>query len=321
MKKYYWPLRWQSIDYTFLLSLMARLPLAFGQTLSNWRGALNGCLNRDWAELALGSPYIAKRTVLAAKQLWPELSASQAIRLRYQSVSKEEWHGAILSQAKPAALRQMNLDLSALKAMLKQASPGKGLVVLTAHFDSVTLGVVGLGLCGRITSVTTSNVYENDLVNQSVRDFFNRKYRGAEVFLNGGKFMHVETSLRALYLALRRHETVVVVADAPALSQTRNSSGIWVPWFGHMRKVADGGLRMAQETDSLICAMVCVTDSQGGVRWLCSDVLDPRSTPKFETQLFQFMERCILQHPGKWWASHLLQDFPIQDSASEVSYD
>ena len=90
MKKSYWPLRWQSIDYTFLLSLMARLPLAFGQTLSNWRGALNGCLNRDWAELALGSPYIAKRTVLAAKQLWPELSASQAIRLRYQSVSKEE---------------------------------------------------------------------------------------------------------------------------------------------------------------------------------------------------------------------------------------
>ena len=136
--------------------------------------------------------------------------------------------------------------------------------------------------------------------------------------------MHVETSLRAFYKALQRKETVVVVADVPA---TLDGQGEWLTWFGKQRKVANGGFRMAIETDSLICAMVSVTNAEGEVSWLCSDVYNPETDTHFAQSLFGFFETSILENPGKWWASHLLQDYPVRIAlssnaqASEVKHD
>jgi ribose-phosphate pyrophosphokinase len=138
------------------------------------------------------------------------------------------------------------------------------LVVLTAHFDSFIVGMVGLGLCGRKTSVTTSNVYEHEQVHSAVSAFFNRKYRGAEKFLNGGKFMHVETSLRAFYKALQRKETVVVVADVPA---TLHGQGEWLTWFGKQRKVANQ-----------VESMTVIGDVQGKNVVIVDDMCDTAGT-------------------------------------------
>lgn len=309
-----WAWRWQAIDYGWLLPLMARLPYGLAHKLAKLRGTLHAKLGRDWAELSVGIRYIAQRTANTAQQLWPQLQTADIVKLRYQTISREEWHANILGRG---SLKGLNCNLDALQRMLSQSSPNKGLVVLTAHFDSFIVGMVGLGLCGRKTSVTTSNIYEHEQVHPAVSAFFERKYRGAETFLNGGKFMHVETSLRAYYRALHRKETVVVVADAPA---SLEGNGEWLSWLGQTRKVANGGFRMAQETDSLICAMLCVTDDAGEVSWLCSDVLDPETSPEFAQRLFGFLEKNILAHPGKWWASHLLQDYPIQ-SPKELAHD
>jgi lauroyl/myristoyl acyltransferase len=298
--------RWQAIDYGFLMPLLAKLPYALAHKLAMLRGALHARYGRDWAELSVGIRYIAERTANAAVQLWPKLKAADIVEKRYQAIAIEEWHGNILARG---SLRDLHCNLDSLQHMLSKASPQKGLVVLTAHFDSFIVGMVGLGLCGRKTSVTTSNIYEHEQVHPAVGAFFERKYRGAETFLNGGKFMHVETSLRAFYRALLRKETVVVVADLPA---TQEGSGVCLPWLGQSRKVANGGFRMAVETDSQICAMVCITNLEGEVSWLCSDVFDPETSADYETQLFQFFEKCILENPGKWWASHLLQDYPVQ---------
>jgi hypothetical protein len=298
--------RWQAIDYGYLLPFMAKLPYALAHKLAMLRGSLHARYGRDWAELSVGIRYIAERTANASNQLWPKLKAAEIVEKRYQAISKEEWHGNILALG---SLRGLHCNLDSLQHMLSKASPQKGLVVLTAHFDSFIVGMVGLGLCGRKTSVTTSNIYEHEQVHPAVGAFFERKYKGAETFLNGGKFMHVETSLRAFYRALLRKETVVVVADLPA---TQEGSGVCLPWLGQSRKLANGGFRMALETDSQICAMVCSTNSEGEVSWLCSDVYDPESSADYETQLFQFFEKCILENPGKWWASHLLQDYPVQ---------
>jgi lauroyl/myristoyl acyltransferase len=235
------------------------------------------------------------------------------VEKRYQAISIEEWHGNILARG---SLRGLHCNLDSLQHMLSKASPQKGLVVLTAHFDSFIVGMVGLGLCGRKTSVTTSNIYEHEQVHPAVGAFFERKYRGAETFLNGGKFMHVEASLRAYYRALQRKEAVVVVADAPAPLE---GNGEWLKWFGQTRKVANGGFRMTQETDSLICAMLSLTNDAGEVTWLCSEVLDPEKSPDFAQTLFDFLEKCILAHPGKWWASHLLQDYPIHSPKDHVN--
>jgi len=309
-----WAWRWQAIDYGWLLPLMAKLPYTLAHTLAMWRGAVHAKLGRDWAELSVGIRYVAERTRNTAQLLWPTCDADDVVTKRYQFISREEWHASMLGQG---SLKGLNCKLDALQDMLSKASPHKGLVVLTAHFDSFIVGMVGLGLCGRKTSVTTSNIYEHEQVHPAVSAFFECKYRGAEKFLNGGKFMHVETSLRNFYRALNKKETVVVVADVPG---TLDGNGECLQWFGQTRKVANGGFRMAQETDSLICAMVCVTNEDGEVSWLCSDVLDPAASPEFAQTLFGFFEQAIVSHPGRWWASHLLQDYPVQ-SLKESAHD
>jgi hypothetical protein len=306
MKVSKWAWRWQAVDYGLILPLMARLPYRLAQCMSNLRGSLHAQMGRDWAELSVGIRYIAARTLAAAQQLWPQLDARTVVQRRYQSIAREEWHANLLSQG---SLKGIYPDLTALQTMLTHASPHKGLVVLTAHFDSFIVGMVGLGLCGRKTSITVSNIYEHPQVHPSVTAFFKRKYRGAEKFLMGGQFLQVETSMKALYRALQRKETVVVVADAPG---TLNGNGAWVPFFGRTRKVANGGFRMAMETNSLICAMLSVTNEKGEVSWICSEVLDPDLQTDFETRLFHFFETQILAWPGRWWASHLLEDYPVQ---------
>lgn len=309
-----WAWRWQAIDYGWLLPLMARLPYGLAHKLAQLRGTLHARWGRDWTELSVGTRYVAARTANAALALWPRHTAQDMVTQRYQAISREEWHANLLMQG---SLKGLTCKLDALKQMLSKASPHKGLVVLTAHFDSFIVGMVGLGLCGRKTSVTTSNVYEHPQVHPAVQRYFERKYNSAGAFLNGGKFMHVETSLRAFYRALNNKETVVVVADSVGPLE---GNGEWLDWFGQTRKVANGGFRMAQETDSLICAMLCITNDAGEVSWLCSEVLDPETSPDFAQTLFTFLETCILAHPGKWWASHLLQDYPLQ-SSKELAHD
>lgn len=309
MKVSNWAWRWQAVDYALILPLLALLPYALAQRLAKLRGAWHARLGRDWAELSVGLRYIADRTAKAAQVLWPQVAANDVVRWRYETVSREEWQGQRLSARK---LSGLNTDLSALQNMLTHTSPDRGLVVLTAHFDSFIVGMVGLGLCGRQTSVTTSNVYEHAQVHPAVKAFFDRKYRGAEYYLKGGLFMHVETSLRALYKRLRHHQTVVVVADVPA---TEQGNGTWLPFLKQERKVANGGFRMAQDTNSLICAMLCMTQDNGSVTWVCSDVFDPLVETDAEPKLFAFFEQHILAHPGKWWAAHLLQDFPTRSAA------
>jgi lauroyl/myristoyl acyltransferase len=303
--------RWQAVDYGWVLPLMARLPVAMGRWLSACRGRLNARLGRDWAELSLGIHYIGERTAQAAAQLWPALTPRDVVQDRYIQSAHEEWHGMLIQQGR---LLDLHLDLSALQNMLKQRDKQRGLVVLTAHFDSFIVGMMGLGLCGETTSVTTSNVYKNPQVHPAVQAFFDRKYRAGEHHLGGGRFMHVETSTRSLMKALRRNETLVVVADAPAAA---NGNGLWLSWLGEERKLADGALRMALDSGSQLCAMVCVTDDDGRVRWLCSDIHDPLTDSDSAAKCFAHLERAILAHPGHWWAAHLLNDYPRRNHGDD----
>ena len=144
MKVSKWAWRWQAVDYGLVLPLLALLPDALAQRLAKLRGAWHSRLGRDWAELSVGLRYIADRTAKASKVLWPHVAAHDAVKLRYENVSREEWHGQALSKRKLSGLKP---DLSALQNMLTHVSPDRGLVVLTAHFDSFIVGMVGLGLC------------------------------------------------------------------------------------------------------------------------------------------------------------------------------
>jgi lauroyl/myristoyl acyltransferase len=306
-----WRWRLQGPDYAWLLPLLARLPLSVGAKLSRLRGSLNARLARDWAELSLGFPYIGERTAKAGKTLWPDSDPEWLVRERYRNVAREEWHAALIQQGRLGAL---TLELDALRELLARRDPNRGLVVLTAHFDSFIVGMLGLGLRGVPTSVTTSNVYEDVRVHPAVRQFFDQKYRSAEQYLQGGRFLHVEHSMRALMRALSRHEAVIVVADAPATDPAR---GLWLPWLGECRALQEGAIRMARDTGSQLCAMVCLAQSDTRLRWLCSDLFDPQQDPECAARAFGFLDSAILAHPGRWWASHLLGDYPRKEVCND----
>ena len=304
------PWRWhlQAFDYGMVLPIMARLPIKLAAKASQIRGIFNAWSGRDWAELSVGFPYIKERTQKAADRLWPNSDAHQIAVERYISIAREEWHASVIQANR---LPRLRLHLDELKKTLSKRDKERGLVVLTAHFDSFIVGMVGLGLCGERVSVTTSNVYQNHLVHPSVTQFFDAKYRSAEKFFQGGAgFVIVEKAMRHFYRALRRKETVVVVADAPSSDRGK---GLWVSWFGQDCLLAEGGVRLAQETGSQICAMVCLTQADGSIQWLCSDILDPQEDHLFVNKLYQFIESQILKHPGSWWAAHLLEDYPTRD--------
>ena len=298
----------QQFDYAWVLPWIGSLPPGLGRWASQLRARINARFSRDWAELSLGLPYITERTRVAAAELWPAMNAGQIVLERYKQTALEEWHGAMLQKKQLDALP---LDLSNLKQMLAKKERQRGLVVLTAHFDSFIVGMLGLGLCGQKTWVTTSNVYKNALVHPAVQTFFDQKYLAGNAFLNSGQFTHVETSTRNLMKALARGETLAVVADAPA---SPDGSGVWLDWLGRPRKLADGAIRMANKTASQLCAMVCLTGQDGTVRWLCSDVYDPQLDPDAGAHCFAHLQQCILANPGRWWAAHLLNDFPIRSA-------
>lgn len=293
--------RWTQFDHRVLLPTMSLLPNSWGQTMAAWRGRLHAVLGRDWAERAVGKPYIAERTRRAYAQVCPGLDLDLLVRRRYATVSLEELEAHWIANGR---FLERSLDMQPVCRMLAMRPPGRGMVVLTAHFDSFILGMMALGLCGATTHVMTSNIVEDERVHPAVQGHFVRKYREAGKYMAGGGFWHVETSALRFQRALRRGEVVVVVADAPASSQ--GSDGVWVPWFGQVRRLADGALRLARTTRSPMAALLTVGAGTKSQRWLCHGPLDPWSDPEDDgeaayRELFSFMETTIRNHPGLWW--------------------
>jgi lauroyl/myristoyl acyltransferase len=311
--------RWSGLDYGLVLPSISRLPFPLGQRLARSRGLMNASQGRDWAELATGQSYIAQRTRHAYSQIWPDMDADELVKQRYATASLEELEALWIANGRFA---HRKLDLEPVRDLLSQRPPGRGLVVLTAHFDSFILGMLGLGLCGATTHVMTSAVVEDERVPPAVQAHFARKYREAGRYLKGGGFWHVETAGRRFHRALQRGEVVVVVADAPAAGP--DAPGVWVPWFGAERRLAEGALRLARSTRSAMAALLTVGAGGDAQHWLCHGPLNPWGLPNEAANsgeaeyraLFGFMEGVIRAHPGRWWGAHLLHNCPVRHTAA-----
>ena len=296
------------LDYALLLPLVARLPLPLTRTLSGWRGRLYARLGLDWAELALGFAYIRERIHHVAAELSPGLAPQALSQQRYMTVSREEIDAFHIAQGHYDAL----VPSPQLLAYLAQLPADRGAVVLTAHFDSFLLTLKGLSFAGRPIYVMTSSIVEDPRVHPAQRRFFSFKYARAERFLNGGRFVHAEQSTRTFLKALRRKAIVVIAGDTPAAPE---ASGAWVDWFGQTRKMPVGALRLAQASHSTLSAVLTRQDLATAVPvWRTSPVCSAPDEAAY-ARLFAFMADEIRQHPGLWWASHLLADCEVRTAA------
>ena len=104
------------IDFAWVLPAMARLPLAWGYRLAEWRGRLNARTGRDWRSMALGMRHI-QRQALAGYHLLP-VPASDAQRLRWSRErfvveARDEFEARLTAAGRLAALRTWNRVASA----------------------------------------------------------------------------------------------------------------------------------------------------------------------------------------------------------------
>jgi len=294
-------------EFTLFLPLLARLPFRLGYPLAAWRGDLNWVLDREWRSIALGQRYIRAAAKQAMKQIMPGLQDTKITKLtrqRFEGNSREEFETYLIIKDR---IEELSFSIHGLKGMLEQSRQGRGVVLLTMHFDSFILGIVFLGMNGLKVNVMTSDVVENPLVNGCVRHFFYMKYRGMERYLNGGRAVHVEQNLKVFYKALLNGECVVVLADLPAKD---NDQRIWMQFLGQERAFLSGAFRLARRTKSAIAGFICQWEGGCKYRVTLSDCIPPEEVNEASyQQVYAFLETAIQNRPERWWASDLLRTF------------
>lgn len=276
--------------------------------------------------MSVGHPYIADRCAASFRSMYPGITEEEVRALvvqRYQTVSREELDAMRAIQGRA---HRLHVDLTPTKATLAKRTPGRGLVVTMGHFDSVFLGLIAMARCGECVSLMTSDIVVDERVHPAIRHYFRSKYKRYEDYMGGGRLLPTSSSTRQYFHdALARGEIVVVATETPASPE--KNKGTWVSWFGKRRKMADSAVRMAIDTGSDIMAMSSKQVAPGQYAWAASELVRPYAADVAEAAalrewvyapLAAFMESAIRAEPGRWWASHLLNEFVVDEQTEST---
>jgi len=294
--------------FHMVLPALARLPAATGRRGARLLGRLFAALDCDWRTLGLRQHYVAGRTRQALREIDPGLDEARLntlVRQRFVSATLEELEGHWLALGRAKSFR---CDFEGLDEVRAALAHGRGIVLLTMHFDATLMGVAHLGLAGIRLNLMTSNVVEDTRVLPVVRRYFAAKYMGIETCLNGGLVMHVEQRLKSFYQALRVGRGVVILGEAPA---ARTDDAMIVDFLGKRRAIAPGALRLAEKTGAPMAAFVCLRNSSGNYRVIFSPPYLPEngSHSGNVARLFAFLGAQVRNHPERWWAADQLPNF------------
>jgi lauroyl/myristoyl acyltransferase len=299
----------QRIDYGMLLPFMAKLPLSLGEKLAKMRGVIHAITDYDWRSMALRHNYVRTRTYQAMQMLLPqanmfELAFKTAKRFIHNS--REEWQGAVFGQQHLMFEIARRSHADGLDELLEIQKQKRGMILMTAHYDSFAMGIALLGMYGLTINGLSSNVVENPRVHPAVRDFFYKKYRNLENYTRGGKIAHYENNMRFFYHALERGETVVILGDIPG-----DSRAVPMSFLGKTFKMPLGAWSMAKKTGSLIGAFICSHEKPGTYRIACLSPKEIHPENPVETMLpaYRFLETRIRQAPERWVAAELLPSY------------
>ena len=302
-----WSRALQGPEYRWLLSASTKLPRPLAYGLAKLRGRFNARHDRDWASLGLGHRHVVEQTIQGLRQFLPEPLVHPTLMERFETVAREEMEAQ--------ALAAYGLDFFSMEAGIAEESiaarpRNRGMVVVTAHIETLILGIASLARAGGATHFVTSQVSSHPQLHPAIREHFQTKYRGLQLLCNGGQFAPVESGLRHFYRALGRGDMVVVLADSPALP---SSPGFCLPWLGEHRVLSQGALRMADQTNSLVAAFTCRWNGENRHSVFLSEFFDTQEIgiQNAAGGCYSFLERKILERPGRWWASHLLPAYRL----------
>jgi lauroyl/myristoyl acyltransferase len=296
------------LDYELFLPFMARLPVGAGFRLAHIRGRINARADREWRNYLAGHRHVMDAGTRALKMLVPDASDEEISRLacqRFETFSREEWETAGFCMNGRIHRFFSDAVMENVDCLKESARNGRGLVLLTCHFDSFTMGLLLLGLAGLYTNGMSSAVVEDERLPRAVRRFFFKKYRNMERFM-GRPVVHQEHDRLFFYRALSRGDAVFMVGELPPSGPS--ASYVDVRFLGRQTRLASGPWRMAKKTGSLIGAFLCFCEGPGRYRVVCHSPVDPSTGDPSSVlaPLYDFFSDYIAKHPERWWASDLL---------------
>jgi lauroyl/myristoyl acyltransferase len=309
--------RWLSrgvarLDYGLVLPLLARLPRWLARPLWLLRGCINYAMDWDWRTLSLGHGYVREATQHAMAQLRlqaPEGSLPRRLTLRrFLCMSREEVEAVRLNRLDRKTIQAR---ITGLEPLLKARDNQQGVVLLTAHFDSLYVGLAALAEAGLTVNLMATRLTDDAMVPPAISRHFATKAVALNRLLAPGRVMHFEDSLRVFVSALRRGEIVVIACDGPSTSQDRSQP---VDFLGARRLMASGPQFLAKAGHAPLALYTC---QEGPSGHFTVEVTEPVTLDNGGLQqAYAALERHLLSHPWQWWAADLYRTYVPAETPS-----
>ena len=297
------------LDYGWALPLLARLPHWLARPLWILRGCVNYAMDWDWRTLSLGHGYVREATEHAMAQLRVQAgshASPQRLTLRrFVCMSREEVQAARLSRLDRATI---DARITGLEHLLKARDRQQGVVLMTAHFDSLYVGLAALAQAGLRVNLMSTKLTDDAMVPPAISRHFATKAAALNRLLAPGKVTHFEDSMRFFVSALRRGEIVVIACDGPSTSQDRSQP---VDFLGERRLMASGPQFLARAGAAALALYTCQEGPHGH---FAVEITEPASLDDGGLQrAYTALEGHLLAHPWQWWAADLYRTYVPAD--------
>lgn len=291
------------LGFRVVYPLLARLPARVGMLGAKWWGTWMAWLDCEWRNVALRNHYVSQKTQQAFSLIATHSTSTELkdlVKSRFVCACREELEGFWLGYGRK---NDLPVRIEGLKRLQEAIASGRGVVLLTFHFDAAPWGIACLGRSGLRLNLMTSNVVEDTRVPPSVRDYFSRKYVGLQRTFHGGRFLHVENHPKEFYRALERGECVVIMADA---FTHRKENAVRMEFLGHDFAFASGAYRLAARTGALVAAFVCLR-RHGGYEIQISPIFGLEGDPQAAVRSsLAFLEGYVRRFPASWWGADVM---------------
>lgn len=309
-----WWIRWTTwLDYALLLRVAARAPRWLGLPWAVWRGCVNAALDADWRTISLGQRYVRQAT-LRTMRAWCAKNNIHSIWMpawltlrRFVHASVEELDALQLARLS----RWPRWSANGLEGLQAELARGQGVVLLTAHFDSLYMGLAWLARQGVKVHVVSTRLVHDKRIPPAIARHFADKIDAMDGLLKPGGVFDVEGNVRALVRALKAGGVVVIAADGPASTSERATRA---RFWGEDCLMAPGPEFLARSAGALVGSYMSWWE--GGR--LKVEISEPTALGHGGMQrAMDTMAAVLFRMPWRWWACDLMQTYRPAPPASE----
>ncbi|MBF0235716.1 MAG: hypothetical protein HQK65_22175 [Desulfamplus sp.] len=272
--------------------------------MAKGRGILQYLFDYDWRSNSLNLRYVRVR-VMEVMKAFSSMRPFVGTLKRFLNNSLEEWQSCLFRHKKKMRAISDLCHIEHLNDFKRVAAEKRGVVMVSAHFDSFCMGMVLIGMKGlRVHCINTSGL-EDSRIDPVIRSYFKTKYRYMESLMNG-KMPHHEDGMEFFYEKLNKGEMVVLMGDIPGSKST-----IFIDFLGKKFRLPLGAWYMAKKTNSLLGAYITLRLPGGRYHTVSIPPYtpDPDDPVKSMMPIYKFLESWIKSYPEKWVASDLLQGY------------